>query len=118
MLASCGGKKQDEEGSDATTMPPNPDAAATPAPTHLTGDLTWTVDPGVGVGPLKKDGGESDLVRAYGASVVTTTQVTHPDHSSAVASVIFPDDPMRRVTVEWADGSGRRIPARATLAGD
>ena len=115
MLASCGEKKQDEE-SEATAMPPAPEA--TPAPTHLTGDLTWTVDPGVGVGPLKKDGGESDLVKAYGASEVTTTEVTHRDHSTATASVIFATDPMRRVTIEWADGSGRRIPARVTLEGD
>jgi hypothetical protein len=116
-LVSCGAKKQDEE-SEATTMPPVPEASSTPAPTHLTGDLTWTVDPGVGIGPLKKDGGESDLVKAYGASEVTTTQVTHADHSTATASVIFASDPMRRVTIEWTDGSGRRIPARVTLEGD
>jgi hypothetical protein len=116
-LSSCGAKKEESE-SDATAMPPTPERAQTPAPTHLTGDLTWTLDPGVGVGPLKKDGSESDLIRAYGEAAVTGTEVALGDHGSAVASVVFANDPMRKVTIEWADPNARRIPTRVTIEGD
>jgi len=118
-LAACGSKQEDED-SDATAMPPSPPppAGATPAPQRLTGDLTWTLDPGVGVGPLKKDGSEDDLIAAYGAAAVSGTEVKHGDHGTATASLIFAADPMRRVTIEWVDGGGRRIPARATIEGD
>ena len=116
-LSSCGAKKEEPE-SDATAMPPSPEPARTPAPAHLTGDLTWTLDPGVGVGPLKKDGSESDLIRAYGQSAVTGTEVTNGDHGSSAASVVFANDPMRKVTIEWADPGARRIPSRVTVEGD
>ncbi len=75
------------------------------------------VVPGVRLGALKRDGGEADLIAAYGTRVVRPVDVDLGDGERAAGTLLFPDDERRRVEIVWRDGAGRRVLAQATLRG-
>ena len=90
--------------------------ASTPAaPPPDTGDVV--VVPGLRVGALTREGGETDLVAAYGAAAVRAVDVELGEGESAAGTLLFPDDERRRIEIVWADAAGRRLPAQATLRG-
>jgi hypothetical protein len=73
--------------------------------------------PGAGVGALRREGGEADLVAAYGAGAVRPVDVYLGEGERTPGTLLFPDDERRRVEIVWSDPAGRRHPAQATLRG-
>ena len=59
-------------------------------------------------GPFARDGSHEKLAKAYGAKNVT---------SSGGTSVLFANDPKRRLEVTWRDATGRARPASITVEG-
>jgi hypothetical protein len=75
------------------------------------------VVPGVRLGALLRDGGEADLIAAYGTRVVRPVDVDLGEGEHAPGTLLFPEDQRRRVEIVWRDGAGRRVLAQATLRG-
>lgn len=62
-------------------------------------------------GNFTKDTTEATLKAAYGDKNVVFKTIDGPDGTQANATVVFPDDPARRVVVYWNDEKGRTKPA-------
>lgn len=64
------------------------------------------VVPGVRLGALMRDGGEADLIAAYGTQVVRPVDVDLGEGERAPGTLLFPDDERRRVEIvlSWQGG--------------
>lgn len=67
------------------------------------------------IGPFAKDADEAALVKAFGASNVKRTDIDVGEGSTEPGTVIFPNDPKRRIEVLWHDSSKRRRPSSITV---
>src|SRR5262245_4434652 len=83
-----------------TTAAPTP-AAAAPAP-RTEGARTIACN-----GVFGKDSSHLKLATRYDSRNVTFTEVDGPDGSKLVASVLFPNDPKRRLEVLWNNEGSR-----------
>ena len=104
-------------------QPPARSASRAPA-TQAPGDASsedgseWRIEPGRGAGALKPGGSEADLREAYGASQVRASRIELGEGDTAPGTILFPDDPDRRLQILWADSSARRAPERLILRGE
>jgi hypothetical protein len=89
-----------------------------PAPPRAVIAEDWTIEPGKRVGALRASGSEQDLIRAYGAANVRDTSIVLGEGETARGTMLFPDDPQRRLEVIWSDPSQKRGPRRIVLRGE
>jgi hypothetical protein len=62
-------------------------------------------------GAFARDSSHAKLVQAFGKSSVAVEEVDRPDGTKTKASVVYPDEPRRRVEVLWHDEAARSRPA-------
>ena len=96
----------------AENPPPadNPVAVAKPAPPPKPADPARVV--ACSNGAFAKNSGHLRLAQAFGVHNVDFTEVSGDDGSTLMASVLFPNDPKRRLEVLWDDDverSGTRM---------
>jgi hypothetical protein len=72
---------------------------------------SYLIIPGVRVGPITKQTSEADLKRIYGKENVKDTEVGLGEGETAPGTVIFPDDPKRKIEIIWKDQKGKKSPA-------
>ncbi len=63
-------------------------------------------------GAFAKDSSHARLVDVFGASNVAFIDIEDEGGATVKASVVYPDEPRRRVEVLWHDAKARRRPAR------
>lgn len=68
-------------------------------------------------GPFASTTSHAQLEAAFGAKNVVYTQVDAPEGAKLNASVIFPNDPKRRLEVLWQDEQGRAQPSAIVITG-
>jgi hypothetical protein len=68
-------------------------------------------------GPFAKNTDHKRLVAAFGPENVRKETVYEPEGLEVRASIVFPDDPIRRLVVLWSDQKSLRHPARIVLVG-
>jgi len=68
-------------------------------------------------GLFAKDADHNRLVAGFGRKNVRQETVYEPEGVEVRASIVYPDDPSRRLVVLWADEKGLRRPARIDLEG-
>src|SRR5437016_7971645 len=68
-------------------------------------------------GPLAKDSSHARLTEAFGAPNVAFMEVDGAEGEKMMASVVFPNDPKRRLEITWKDEAERRSPGMV-LAGE
>jgi hypothetical protein len=78
----------------------------------------WKIEPGVRMGALTRNASELDLVRAYGGRNVRDSSITRGEGVTARGTLLYPDDPQRRVEVLWSDAGAKREPLRIVLRGE
>jgi hypothetical protein len=78
----------------------------------------WKIEPGVRIGALNRYGSELDLARAYGARNLRDSSVTFGEGESFPGTLLYPDDPQRRLEIVWADPGAKRAARRAVLRGE
>lgn len=66
-------------------------------------------------GAFARDTSHAKLVQAFGASSVTFADIDGPEGAKIKASVIYPDEPRRRVEVVWHDEKSRSRPASISV---
>lgn len=69
-------------------------------------------------GPFSKDTSHAALEKAFGAKNVVFQEVDGPEGSKLNASVVFPNDPKRRLEVLWHDEQARRRPMSIVITGN
>lgn len=90
----------------AETAPPT-DTAAAPAVQTLTCEA-----------PFNKDTTEADVIAAFGQENVEYKTVPGAEGMETNATVIFPNDPAKSLTIFWWDDSKRARPAAVTAQAD
>ncbi|MBS1828643.1 MAG: hypothetical protein JST93_25280 [Acidobacteria bacterium] len=69
----------------------------------------WLIVPGVRVGPIRATSTKADLRAAFGASNVTERTVHIEEGVMEPATVVYPNDPTRRLSITWRDGHPQLI---------
>ncbi len=90
-------------------------AIAADAPATATTSEVRTLDC---QGPFAKDASEASLKQAFGAQNVEYRTVPGAEGVETQATVIYPNDPARMVTVFWWDEAGRTKPAMVQVQAD
>lgn len=62
-------------------------------------------------GPFAKDASEETLVETFGGDEVVAEEIDGPEGSSLDATLVYPNDPTRRLVVLWWDEEARARPA-------
>jgi hypothetical protein len=62
-------------------------------------------------GPFAKESGAADLAAVFGAVNVREEEVGGAEGESVKATVLYPDDPKRRLEIAWWDEAARRRPS-------
>lgn len=93
-LASCGGPASERGGRD--------------------GAGRCVIAPGEGVGPVRRGVSEARLVKQVGARFVSREDLPLGEGMSEPGTVLWPEDPARRLEVRWTD-PGRTRPAAIVL---
>ena len=61
---------------------------------------------------------EAALIAAYGAENIVQQALPGAEGESYTASVLYPDDPQRRVEIVWSDETTRVRPASVSVSGE
>ena len=67
-------------------------------------------------GPFAKDTSHAKLVTAFGAKNVAFKEVDGAEGSKEKATVLFDDDPTKRIVVYWHDGKARARPSMISIS--
>lgn len=70
------------------------------------------------VGPFGPDGSEAGLRQIFGDANVQAETIDGPEGSTLDATLLFPDDPIRRLVVLWQDEGARAKPAAIIIRDD
>lgn len=68
--------------------------------------------------PFAKTASHATLVKLYGSKNVTFETVSREGGEEAKATILFAQDPSRRLEIEWHDGTKRRRPSTITVFGE
>jgi hypothetical protein len=68
-------------------------------------------------GPFAKNATHLQLAQAFGAQNVVFTEVAGPGNTKLNASVVYPNDPKRRLEVLWHDEATRARPSAIVITG-
>ena len=120
VLSGCGGEAPKtepiEEGTAAPeVMPESPVSAPLPPAETPPPVLDWRIVPGVRVGPLTATASAADLIASYGAENVRDEPYPLGEGESEPGTVIFPDDPAKRVLILWSDLEKKTMPLAARI---
>ncbi len=91
-------------------------AAATARPAAANDD-PWLIVAGTNAGPITPTASEADLAAIFGAGNVRPGEVEIGEGVREPGTIIFPDDPERRIEILWHDTAARRRPARLQITG-
>jgi hypothetical protein len=79
---------------------------------------SWQLDP-LGIeGSITAQTTEKDLIDVYGSSNVEPIDVQLGEGETEPGTVLFPNDPMKRIEIMWKDKSKKAFPKRVQLTGD
>lgn len=71
----------------------------------------WVIVPGVRVGPMTKDTGESEVKTMYGESRVIASDIEIGEGEKQPGTTLFPNDSERVLYILWTDESREQIAA-------
>jgi len=78
----------------------------------------WKIQPRERIGALNRYGSELDLAKAYGAKSVRDSSIELGEGDTEIGSLLYADDPQRRVAILWSDAAVKQAPRRAILRGE
>jgi len=77
----------------------------------------WMIVPGVRLGPFPAQASEADLRSRFGVEVQAHS-VPLGEGETVWGTVVFPDDPLRRIEIVWRDTTARREMKTVRVEGD
>lgn len=122
MLAGCGEKAAEPEPADESAVATESaeETPATSAPVEAPAPAPvadWLIVPGERVGQLTATSSAAGLIAAYGAENVRDEPYPLGEGESEQGTVVFPDDPTRRVLILWNDLDKKALPLAVRIDG-
>ena len=77
----------------------------------------WEIVPGQRLGALNLSDSERDLGARYGAQNVRHVTVSLGEGEAVSGTLLYPEDPEKRVEIVWMNATARRYPMHAILRG-
>ncbi len=83
-------------------------------------DPMWLIVPGGKIGPISPDASESDLIKLYGKPNIKNEEIYlyNEGEETETGSVIYPNDPQKKIIILWKDQSKRKFLKRVEFFGD
>jgi hypothetical protein len=81
-------------------------------------DDATLIAPGSHVGPVTASASEDDLTQRFGVGSVRAASIEIGEGFTEPGTIVFPDEPTRRMEILWRDEKSRRQPDRVQLTGD
>jgi hypothetical protein len=78
---------------------------------------SWEIVPGKRLGALNLSGSERDLGAAYGAQNLRHVTVSLGEGEAVSGTLLYSEDPEKRVEIVWMNATARRYPMHAILRG-
>jgi hypothetical protein len=78
----------------------------------------WKIEPGTRVGGLRRYGSTLDLAKAYGASNLRDSSISIGEGDTEMGTLLYGEDPQRRLEILWSDGATRQGLKRVILRGE
>jgi hypothetical protein len=69
----------------------------------------WVVVPGERVGPVRASTTKNELIALFGAEVVKDGEIDVGEGEMHPGTLVYPDDPSRRLAITWERGNLKRI---------
>ena len=76
----------------------------------------WRIAPGGAAGAIKASTSRQELMRRYGAANVVDQDIEEGEGNSEPGTVLFPNDPQRRIEILWKDTKTKLAPSSLTTA--
>ncbi len=77
----------------------------------------WQIIPCSSFGPIQANTSQDDLIKLFGKDNLQETQLEGPEGESYPATIVFPNDPAKKVEIVWKDAVGKRNPGEVTVRG-
>ena len=77
----------------------------------------WQIVPGQRVGAITANTSEKELIRIYGATNVKRINVDVGEGETRPGTVLFPNDPQKKISILWRDAATREQPESVTVRG-
>jgi len=78
----------------------------------------WNIDPSGKTGPITPRMTEASLIKTFGKQSVTWGDCDIGEGQSVPGTILFPDDPTRRLEIMWEDNKNRSLPKQARVYGE
>lgn len=78
----------------------------------------WFIDAAGNGGAITRTTTEAELIRHYGAKNVTRDVMNVGEGQTQPATILFPNDPERKIAISWKNEEGRQNPVRVQIDGD
>lgn len=82
-------------------------------------DNPWLIIPGVKAGPITSKTSEMDLIKIYGKQNVAEEKLCLDNEcmESETGTVLFREDPLKKIEIYWKDVAKKRFPKSVVLTG-
>jgi hypothetical protein len=77
----------------------------------------WTLQPNLSAGPVSTKSTEQELKRRYGAANVKDQPVYLGEGEFEPGTVLFPDDPQKKLEILWKDRQRKQYPREVRVGG-
>lgn len=77
----------------------------------------WQIVPGRSVGPIQKNTSEKDLVEIFGRQNVKQAEIDVGEGETRPGTILFPDDPQKKIFILWRDPAARQGPESVSIRG-
>ncbi len=83
-------------------------------------DPAWLIVPGGKIGPISPNASESDLIEIFGKKNIKNEEIylDNEGEETETGTVIYPNNPQKRIKILWKDENERRYLKRVELFGD
>jgi hypothetical protein len=88
------------------------------AVTNSIAQISYIIVPGVRVGAITKNISESELKRIYGSKNVKSDLIGLGEGETMPGTVIYPNDPKKRIEIVWKNNKMKRSPDFIQIYGD
>ncbi len=79
--------------------------------------MKWIILPGERVGRITKQASEADLIKIFGRGNVRQHDVYIGEGTTVSGTIVFPDQPNKKIEILWKDKQERKFPASVFIAG-
>ncbi len=82
-------------------------------------DDSWSIIPGVKVGPITVKTSKTDLIKIYGKQNITDENLCLDSEcmESEIGTVVYPKEPSKKIEIYWKDVAKKRYPKSVLLYG-